>query len=79
MRLVSLALALAISAGSAYAQDTRGMGSMRGEGKGRHTPQNSEQQKIDREKKKAAEDAFKSATKGIPDSKIKDDPWRGVR
>src|SRR5438477_5257871 len=79
MRFVSVALALAIVTGSAFAQEMRDMGSMKGEGKGRHAAQNSEQQKIDRDKKKAAEDAYKAAVKSIPDSKIKDDPWRGVR
>jgi hypothetical protein len=79
MRFISMALALAIMTGSALAQDMRDMGGMKGEGKGRHATQNSEQQKIDREKKKAADDAYKAALKGIPDSKTKDDPWRGVR
>jgi hypothetical protein len=67
MRFVSVALALAIVTGSAFAQE------------GRHGAQSSEQQKIDQEKKKAAEDAYKAALKGIPDSKTKVDPWRGVR
>jgi hypothetical protein len=79
MRFVSVALALAIVTGSAFAQEMRDMGSMKGGGKGRHAAQNSEQQKIDQEKKKAAEDAYKAALKSIPDSKIKDDPWRGIR
>jgi hypothetical protein len=79
MRVVSVALALAIVTGSAFAQDMRDMGGMKGGGKGRHGAQNSEQQKIDQEKKKAAEDAYKAALKSIPDSKVKDDPWRGVR
>ena len=74
-----MALALAIMTGSALAQELRDMGGMKSEGKGRHAAQNSEQQKIDRDKKKAAEDAYKAALKGIPDSKTKDDPWRGVR
>jgi len=79
MRFISMALALAIVAGSALAQDMRDMGGMKGEGKGRHAVQSSEQQKIERDKKKAAEDAYKSSLKSIPDSKTKDDPWRGVR
>jgi capsule polysaccharide export protein KpsE/RkpR len=76
MRFVSVALALAIVAGSAFAQGMRDTGSG---GKGRHAAQSAEQQRIDQEKKKAAEDAYKAALKSIPDSKIKNDPWRGVR
>jgi len=72
-------LALAIVTGSAFAQEVRDMGSMKGGGKGRHAAQDSEQRKIDQDKKKAAEDAYKAALKGIPDSKTKVDPWRGIR
>ena len=82
MRFLSAALALAIVTGSAVAQEGRDTGGVRGvggEGSGRHAAQSPEQQKVDRDKKKAAEDAYKAALKGIPDSKIKDDPWRGVR
>jgi hypothetical protein len=79
MRFVSVAFALAIVTGSAFAQEMRDGGSMKGEGKGRHAAQSSEQQKIDQDKKKAAEDAYKAALKGIPDSKTTVDPWRGVR
>jgi len=82
MRFLSVALALVIVTGSAVAQETQDTGGVRGvggEGSGRHAAQSPEQQKVDRDKKKAAEDAYKAALKGIPDSKIKDDPWRGVR
>jgi hypothetical protein len=82
MRLVSVTLALAIVTGPAVAQEIRNTGGVRGvggEGSGRHAAQSPEQQKVDRDKKKAAEQAYKAALKGIPDSKIKDDPWRGVR
>jgi hypothetical protein len=82
MRFLSVALALAIVTGSAVAQEGRDTGGVRGvggEGSGRHAAQSPEQQKVDRDKKKAAEEAYKAALKGIPDSKIKDDPWRGVR
>ena len=84
MRFISVTLALAIMTGSAVAQerpDTGGVRGVGGVGSGRGaTPSPSpEQQKIDWEKKKAAEDAYKSALKGIPDSKTKTDPWRGVR
>jgi hypothetical protein len=30
-------------------------------------------------KKKATEEGYNAALKGIPDSKAKADPWRGVR
>ena len=80
MRFVSVVLALAIVTCSALAQEMRDTGGMKGGGKGRHGAQDSEQQrKIDQEKKKAAEDAYKAALKGIPDSNAKVDPWRGVR
>jgi hypothetical protein len=85
MRFVSVALALAIVTGSAVAQETpdtggaRGVRGVGGEGSGRRAAPSPEQQKINQEKKKASEDAYKSALKGIPDSKTKDDPWRGVR
>jgi hypothetical protein len=85
MRLLSVALVLAIVTGSAVAQETPDTGSVRGvrgvggEGSGRHAAPSPEQQKIDWEKKKAAEAAYRAALKSIPDAKIKDDPWRGVR
>jgi hypothetical protein len=79
MRFVSVALALAIVTCSAFAQEMRDMGSMKGGGKGRPAAQTEEQKKVDQEKKKAAEDAYKAALKGIPDSNAKVDPWRGVR
>jgi hypothetical protein len=50
-----------------------------GQGSGRHAAESPEQQKIKQEKKKATEDGYNSALKGIPDSKTKADPWRGVR
>jgi len=82
MRFVSVALAFAIVTGSAVAQEGRDTGGVRGvggQGSGRHAAPSPEQQKINQEKKKAAEDAYKAAVKGIPDSKDKADPWRGVR
>jgi hypothetical protein len=85
MRFVSVALALVIVTGSAVAQETRDTGGVRGvrgvggEGSGRRAAPSPEQQKIEWEKKKAAEDAYRAALKSIPDSKVKDDPWRGVR
>jgi hypothetical protein len=82
MRFLSVALALAIVTGAAFAQEMRDTGGVRGvggQGSGRHAAQDSEKQKIDPAKKKAAEDAYRAALKGIPDSKAKVDPWRGVR
>jgi hypothetical protein len=56
------------------------MGGMGGKGgKGRNTPQNTEQQKADQQKKKAAEDAYKAGLKTIPDAKEKFDPWKNAR
>ena len=52
----------------------------KGGGKGRHSsPQNTEQQKADQQKKKAADDAYKAGLKIIPDAKEKYDPWRNAR
>jgi hypothetical protein len=82
MRFLSVALALAIVTGSAVAQESRDTGGVRGvggQGSGRHAAQSPEQQKINQEKKKATEDGYNAALKGIPDSKTKADPWRGVR
>jgi hypothetical protein len=82
MRFLSVALVLAIVAGSAVAQESKDTGGVRGvggQGSGRHAAQSPEQQKINQEKKKATEDGYNAALKGIPDSKTKADPWRGVR
>ena len=82
MRFLSVALALAIVTGSALAQENRDTGGVRGvggQGSGRHAAPSPEQQKINQEKKKATEEGYKAAVKGIPDSKDKVDPWRGVR
>jgi hypothetical protein len=82
MRFLSVALALAIVTGSAVAQESRDTGGVRGvggQGSGRHAAQSPEQQKINQEKKKATEDGYNAALKGLPASKTKADPWRGVR
>ena len=82
MKFLSVALALAIVAGSALAQEGRDTGGVRGvggQGSGRHAAESPEQQKIKQEKKKATEEGYNAALKGIPDSKAKADPWRGVR
>ena len=82
MRFLSVALAFAIVAGSALAQEGRDTGGVRGvggQGSGRHAAESPEQQKIKQEKKKVTEEGYNAALKGIPDSKAKADPWRGVR
>jgi len=43
------------------------------------TSQNSEQQKADQQKKKAAEDTYKAGLKMIPDAKEKYDPRKNAR
>jgi hypothetical protein len=60
-----------------YAQNAGGMGGGRG-GKGR-AAQNSEQQKADQEKNKAAEDAYRAGLKMIPDAKERHDPCKNAR
>jgi hypothetical protein len=77
MRYLIALLILAVLAGSAHAQAVGGGG--KGGGKGRNAPQNTEQQKADQQKKKAAEDAYKAGLKRIPDPKEKYDPWRDAR
>ena len=74
MRILLAVLASAVLAVLAHAQDMGGRG-----GKGRGSPQSTEQQKVDQQKKKAVDDAYKSALGRIPDSKEKYDPWRSVR
>jgi hypothetical protein len=81
MRILGAVLALALLLSPVYAQNAGGMGGGmggRGGGKGR-APQNSDQQKADQQKKKAAEDAYKAGLKMIPDAKEKYDPWKNAR
>jgi hypothetical protein len=76
MRILIATLTLVLLAGPAYAQNMGGKGG----GKGRNSsPQNTEQQKADKQKKKAADDAYKAGVKLIPDAKEKFDPWRNAR
>jgi hypothetical protein len=77
MRILAGVLALLLLVSPVYAQNSGGMGG-RGGGKGRPA-QNSEQQKADQEKKKAAEDAYRAGLKMIPDAKEKHDPWKNAR
>ncbi len=74
MRTLVAVLTIAALAATAHAQDMGGRG-----GKGRGSPQSAEQQKADQQKKKAVDDAYKSALGRISESKEKYDPWRGVR
>jgi hypothetical protein len=74
MRVLAVFLAIALLASPVYAQNAGG----RGGGKGRASP-NSEQQKADQQKKRAAEDAYKAGLKTIPDAKEKYDPWKNAR
>jgi hypothetical protein len=81
MRILAGVLTVLLLVSSAYAQNAGGMGGGlggRGGGKGR-AAQNSDQQKADQAKKKAAEDAYKSGLKMIPDAKEKYDPWKNAR
>jgi hypothetical protein len=81
MRMLAGVLALLLLVSPVYAQSAGGMGGGmggRGGGKGR-AAQNSEQQKADQEKKKAAEDGYRAGLKMIPDAKEKYDPWKNAR
>ena len=80
MRLLTATLTLVLLAGPAYAQNMGGGMGGKGGGKGRNSsPQNTEQQKADQQKKKAADDAYKAGLKLIPDAKERFDPWRNAR
>jgi hypothetical protein len=86
MRILGAVVALVLLLSPVYAQNAGGLGGGglgggmggKGGGKGR-APQNSEQQKADQQKKKAAEDAYKAGLKMIPDAKEKYDPWKNAR
>jgi hypothetical protein len=77
VKILVAVLALVLLASPAYAQNVGGTGGKGG--KGRNAAQNSEQQKADQQKKKAAEDAYKAGLKMIPDAKEKFDPWKNAR
>jgi hypothetical protein len=74
MRLLVATLTIGLLAFPAYAQNARGMG-----GKGRNSSQDTEQQKAEQQKRKAADDAYKAGLKIIPDANEKYDPWRNIR
>jgi hypothetical protein len=80
MRLLGAVLALAVVVSPVYAQNAGGMGGMGGKGGGKgRASQNSEQQKADQQKNKAADEAYKAGLKRIPDAKEKYDPWKNAR
>jgi hypothetical protein len=80
MRFFLTMLAIATLAGTAIAQDSGMSGAGMGGGhKGRGAAQNAGQQQADQQKKKAIDDAYKSAITRIPDSKEKYDPWKTAR
>jgi hypothetical protein len=78
MRILAAVLALALLVSPVYAQNAGGMGGMGGKGGGKRAA-NSDQQKVDQQKNKAAEDAYKAGLKMIPDAKEKYDPWKNAR
>jgi len=73
MRILLAVLAIAVMAGAVHAQDASGGGGH----KGRHQNTDQTQGKTDQQKK-AVDDAYRQAIKGIPD-KEKPDPWKNAR
>lgn len=73
MRVVLAVLTIAVMAGAVHAQDA-GVGGHKGRGSQAKTDQS---QKTDQQKK-AVDDAYRAAVKGIPD-KDKPDPWKNAR
>ena len=69
MRILIAVIAVALLIASALAQ---------GSGKGKRQQQDAAK-KEDPARKKADEEAYRKALKSIPDSKEKQDPWKGVR
>lgn len=74
MKILVAVLVVVGLAGTAGAQNMGGKS-----GRGRNSPQNTEQQKSEQQKKKAVDDAYKSALGRIPESSGKYDPWRNAR
>ena len=74
-----LTLALLVASACAQGIGSGGMGGGgKGGGKGRNA-QNTEKQKADQQKNKAAEAAYKAGLKAIPEAKEKYDPWQNAR
>ena len=69
MRILIAIIAIALMTDAAVAQ---------GMGKGRRHQQDAPRAQ-DQAKKKAADEAFKRASKTIPESTEKPDPWKGLR
>jgi hypothetical protein len=69
MRILIAVIAIALMTVGALAQ---------GMGKGRRHQQDAPRAQ-DQAKKKAADEAFKRASKTIPESTEKPDPWKGLR
>jgi hypothetical protein len=69
MRILIAVIAIALMTDAAIAQRM---------GKGRKQQQDAPQAQ-DVAKKKAADEAFKRASKTIPESTEKSDPWKGLR
>jgi hypothetical protein len=76
VRIFLATLAIAILAGTAIAQDAGMGGGRKGHG---GAAQNAGQQQADQQKKKAVDDAYKSAITRIPEPKEKYDPWKTAR
>jgi len=71
MRILLAALAIAVTTAAVHAQDAGGH-------KGRGSHQKTDQTQKSDQQKKAVDDAYKSAVKGMPD-KDKPDPWKNAR
>lgn len=78
MRVVLAALVIVVMAGAVHAQDAGSAGGIGGGHKGRGSHQKSDQSQNTDKQKKAVDDGYRSAVKGMPD-KEQPDPWKNVR
>ncbi|MGB7079151.1 MAG: hypothetical protein WBD53_18355 [Xanthobacteraceae bacterium] len=76
MRILAIALALALTAVSSHAQGVGGVGGMGGGFGGRHQGR-AKTAKAETPKQKVDDKAYKDALKSIPDKPF--DAWNGVR